>query len=99
MEYVLPFVVFAGFMLLFRVQAKRAGRSTNDWLAERNEAMVYTPGWWKPMAGIVALMVLGFIVYLTLDQGFRPEYLLAVPLFGGFFALAVVALSWTFKRQ
>lgn len=69
------------------------------WLAERNAATAYSAGWWKPALALMALIVVVFVVYLTAIRGFRWEYLLVIPLFGGFFAISAAALSWVFRSR
>ena len=45
-----PFAVFAAFMLLFWVRARRDGKDVNTWLRDRNRRTFTNlkPGWWKP---------------------------------------------------
>jgi hypothetical protein len=98
-ELIPPFALFAAFLLFFAFQARREGKSMQAWLAERNAATTYSPGWWKPAAALIALMVLAFVVYLTATQGFRWKYLLVIPLFVGFFTISAAALSWLFRSR
>jgi hypothetical protein len=95
----LPFLVFAGFVLVFYLQARREGLSTREWLAQRNVARSYTPGWWKPAAVFVPALLVLFVVVASAEHGFKWGYLLAVPILGGFFAAGTALLSWLFRRQ
>jgi hypothetical protein len=95
MEVLLPFLAFGGF---FAFQARRRGVRTSDWLAERNRRGFGQPGWWKPMARMTAVLVVVAIVGFTIDQGFRIQYLLVIPLFGGFLVLAATLLTWASRR-
>ncbi len=99
MELALPFIVFGGFMLVFFIQARREGKGVKAWLADRNTKTVYVPGWWKPNALWVTALLTFFIAYMTVDQGWRWQYLLVVPILGGFFALSTTMLSWLLKRR
>jgi hypothetical protein len=99
MELVVPLLVFGAFLTLFAVQARREGKSTPEWLRARNRESVHTPGWWKPAAVLIAVLVAIFIGYVTIDQGFKVEYLLVIPIFAAFFAIAAALSSWFFKRQ
>jgi peptidoglycan/LPS O-acetylase OafA/YrhL len=98
-ELLLPIGAFAGFLLVFAVQARREGKSVGAWAADREAAAVYRPGWWKPLAVLVAAMIVLFVGFLTVDQGFRWRYLLVIPILGGFFAVSVATMSWAFQRR
>jgi hypothetical protein len=59
-----PFIVFAAFMLLFSVQARRRGRSVNAYLNARNRETFTNPkpGWWKlRVAGSAVLWVVFWV--------------------------------------
>ena len=65
--------------------------------AERSDAL---QAWLvEPAAVLIAVLVVLFLAYVTVDQGFRCAYLLVVPIFGGFFGVSVAVLSWFFRRQ
>jgi peptidoglycan/LPS O-acetylase OafA/YrhL len=96
---VLPFLVFAGFVLLFYVQARRSGMTMNEWFEARNAARPYVPGWWKPAAVLVAGLLVLVIAVATAKHGFKWAYLLTIPILGGFFVAAAALLSWLFQRQ
>jgi hypothetical protein len=68
-ELLLPLAVFAAFLAFFAVQARREGKSPQAWLADRNAATTYSPGWWKPAAVLITGMVTVFIAYLTNHPG------------------------------
>jgi len=95
----LPFILFAGFLLVFYVQARREGLTMREWLDARNAQRSYTPGWWKPLLVLVPLLLLVFIAVTTAEHGFRWQYLLVVPILGGFAVAGTLLLSWLFRRQ
>jgi peptidoglycan/LPS O-acetylase OafA/YrhL len=99
MSEALPFIVFGAFFLFFFVQARREGLTVNEWMRRRNAATSYTPGWWKPMAVLLIAMILLFIAVASATHGFRWDYLLAIPILGGFFVVSAAVLSWFFRRQ
>jgi hypothetical protein len=57
----LPFIVFGCFLLLIAIRARREGLTTREWLAARNAQRSYVPGWWKPMAILVPVVLAVFI--------------------------------------
>jgi hypothetical protein len=72
-----PFIVFAAFMLLFSVRARRRGRSVNAYLNARNRETFTNPkpGWWKlPAAGSAVLWVVFWVA-----SGFEAIALIALP--------------------
>jgi hypothetical protein len=94
-----PLLAFLAFAAIFSWQARRSGMTTREWLDERNRRMTLPPGWWRPGAIWMGLLVVGFIVAVSVEHGWRWQYLIVIPLFGGVFALGVVLLSWMARRR
>ena len=56
------------------------------------------PGWWKPLAvGWAAILVL-FVAYATIENGFKWQMLLVFPILGGAFALGILGLKALGRR-
>lgn len=56
------------------------------------------PGWWRPLAvGWFVVLVL-FVLYATIEHGFRWGMLLVFPILGAAFAVGIVALSFAGRR-
>jgi hypothetical protein len=87
------------FLALFWWQARRAGLPVGEWLRRRNAATFEQPRWWLPFVVWVATIVVLFITVTTAMHGWRWQYLLVIPLFGGFLALALPLLSWLARRR
>ena len=94
----MPFLVAGAFFLFFFVRARREGTSVRESLARRNAHRTYRPGWWKPTAVLLAVLIVVFIAYTSAEHGFRWNYLLVIPILGGFFAIGTAALSWLLRR-
>jgi hypothetical protein len=45
----------------------------------------------------MALIVVGFIVVVTVQDGFKPASLLVIPIFAAFYALAVLLISAIYR--
>jgi hypothetical protein len=79
------------------VLARREGKSVNRWIYERNTRAFTTPGWWKVPGIGMALIVVGFIAVVTVQDGFKPASLLVIPIFAAFYALAVLLISAIYR--
>jgi hypothetical protein len=57
----LPFVAFLAFLAIFRVQARREGKTTREWLDERNRTTFSRRGPRVFFAVCVAVVAAGWI--------------------------------------
>jgi hypothetical protein len=57
-----PFLVFAAFMTLFWVLARREGVGVDEWLRERNRAALTMPGWQLVWVGLCCALALGLLI-------------------------------------
>jgi hypothetical protein len=64
MGFLLPFVLFAGFLVYLWWQARHGGLTR--------------PGWWKPLVAWAALLTAAFIVAASWN-GFEPGALIVIP--------------------
>jgi hypothetical protein len=69
-----------------------------NWSRGENGKLFSAPGWWRPLAvGWFAVMVL-FVLYASLEHGFRWGMLLVFPILGGAFGLGIRLLSVAGQR-
>jgi hypothetical protein len=52
------FLIFAMFVVLFWVLARREGVSAGEWLQRRNRESFTASGWWKPFAAGLGLLAI-----------------------------------------
>jgi hypothetical protein len=74
--------------------ALRARPSSGTWSSTRDadDKPYSAPGWWKPLAiGWFVVLVL-FVAYASIENGFKWGMLLVFPILGGAFALGILFL-------
>lgn len=95
MEFVLPVVMFAAFMLFFAYRARREGVSAKEWIDKRNQETFAKPDWRKPMATVIAF--LGVVLLLSL--GFTANGFFAAFVWVVFGVVAIFVTDRQHRRR